>query len=38
MNEQQRPVAEQILKISSIGLTGPYNPAAAQPGARDPLA
>jgi len=31
MNEQQRPVAEQILKISSIGLTGPYNPLLRSP-------
>src|SRR4029077_4766134 len=25
LNDQQRPVAEEILKVSSIGLTGPYN-------------
>jgi 4-carboxymuconolactone decarboxylase len=31
MNDQQRPVAEQILKISSIGLTGPYNPLLRSP-------
>lgn len=31
MNEQQRAVAEQILKVSSIGLTGPYNPLLRSP-------
>jgi 4-carboxymuconolactone decarboxylase len=31
MNAQQREVAEQILKISSIGLTGPYNPLLRSP-------
>ena len=31
MNAQQRAVAEQILKISSIGLTGPYNPLLRSP-------
>jgi len=25
LNDQQRPLGEQILKVSSIGLTGPYN-------------
>lgn len=25
LNDQQRPFAEQILKVSSIGITGPYN-------------
>ena len=25
LNEQQRPFAEQIMKVSSIGITGPYN-------------
>ena len=25
LNEQQRPFAEEILKVSSIGITGPYN-------------
>lgn len=25
LNEQQRPVADEILKVSSVGLTGPYN-------------
>ncbi len=31
VNEQQRPIAEQILKVSSIGLTGPYNPLLRSP-------
>lgn len=25
LNEQQRPFAEEIMKVSSIGITGPYN-------------
>ena len=25
LNEQQRPLAEEILKISSVGIGGPYN-------------
>jgi 4-carboxymuconolactone decarboxylase len=28
---EQRPLAEQILKVSSIGLTGPYNPLLRSP-------
>lgn len=31
MSEQQRVVAEHILKVSSIGLTGPYNPMLRSP-------
>jgi 4-carboxymuconolactone decarboxylase len=31
LNEQQRPLAEQILKVSSIGLGGPYNPLLRSP-------
>jgi 4-carboxymuconolactone decarboxylase len=31
LNEQQRPLAEQILKVSSIGLGGPYNPMLRSP-------
>src|SRR6202051_921584 len=25
LNDQQRPFADEILKVSSIGITGPYN-------------
>lgn len=31
LNEQQRPLGEQILKVSSIGLGGPYNPLLRSP-------
>jgi 4-carboxymuconolactone decarboxylase len=31
LNEQQRPLAEQILKVSSIGIAGPYNPLLRSP-------
>ena len=31
LNEQQKPVAEQILKVSSVGLGGPYNPLLRSP-------
>jgi 4-carboxymuconolactone decarboxylase len=31
VSEAQRPLAEQILKVSSIGLTGPYNPLLRSP-------
>ena len=31
LNEQQRPVAEQIMKVSSVGLGGPYNPLLRSP-------
>jgi 4-carboxymuconolactone decarboxylase len=31
LNEQQRPLAEQILKVSSVGLGGPYNPLLRSP-------
>jgi 4-carboxymuconolactone decarboxylase len=31
LNEQQRPLAEQILKVSSVGLSGPYNPLLRSP-------
>jgi 4-carboxymuconolactone decarboxylase len=31
LNEQQRPLAEQILKVSSVGLAGPYNPLLRSP-------
>ncbi len=31
LNEQQRPLGEEILKISSVGLGGPYNPMLRSP-------
>ena len=31
LNEQQKPLAEQILKVSSVGLGGPYNPLLRSP-------
>ena len=31
LNEQQRPLGEQIMKVSSIGLAGPYNPLLRNP-------
>ncbi len=31
LNDQQRPVGEQIMKVSSIGLAGPYNPMLRSP-------
>ena len=31
LNEQQRPLAEQIMKVSSVGLGGPYNPLLRSP-------
>jgi 4-carboxymuconolactone decarboxylase len=31
LNDQQRPVAEEILKVSSVGLGGPYNPLLRSP-------
>ena len=31
LNEQQKPLAEQILKVSSVGLGGPYNPLMRSP-------
>jgi 4-carboxymuconolactone decarboxylase len=31
LNEQQRPVADEILKVSSIGISGPYNPMLRSP-------
>ena len=30
---KQKPLGEQIMKVSSVGIGGPYNSAAAQPGA-----
>jgi 4-carboxymuconolactone decarboxylase len=31
LNDQQRPVAEKILKASSVGIGGPYNPMLRSP-------
>jgi 4-carboxymuconolactone decarboxylase len=31
VNEQQKPLADQILKVSSVGLGGPYNPLLRSP-------
>jgi 4-carboxymuconolactone decarboxylase len=31
LNDQQRPLGEQIMKISSVGLAGPYNPMLRSP-------
>jgi 4-carboxymuconolactone decarboxylase len=31
LNDQQRPLAEKILKISSVSLAGPYNPMLRSP-------
>jgi len=31
LNEQQRPVAEKIMKVSSVGIGGPYNPLLRSP-------
>jgi 4-carboxymuconolactone decarboxylase len=31
LNDQQRPVGEKIVKISSVGLGGPYNPMLRSP-------
>ena len=31
LNDQQKPLAEQIMKISSVGIGGPYNPLLRSP-------
>jgi 4-carboxymuconolactone decarboxylase len=31
LNDQQRPLGEKIMKISSVGLGGPYNPILRSP-------
>lgn len=31
LNEQQKPLGEQILKVSSVGIGGPYNPLLRSP-------
>ena len=37
LNEQQRPIADYILKISSVGISGPYNPMLRSPMMADRL-
>src|SRR6202048_1104851 len=32
LNEAQKPLGEQIMKVSSVGLGGPYNPMIRSPG------
>src|SRR6202521_803740 len=31
LNDKQRPLGEQIMKVSSVGLAGPYNPMLRSP-------
>jgi 4-carboxymuconolactone decarboxylase len=31
LTEQQRPLGEQVMKVSSVGLAGPYNPMMRSP-------
>src|SRR6202171_5990301 len=31
LNEKQKPLGEQIMKVSSVGLAGPYNPMLRSP-------
>src|SRR6266481_4036796 len=31
LNDQQRPLGEAIMKISSVGIAGPYNPMLRSP-------
>src|SRR3954469_16239859 len=31
LNEQQRPLGERVMKVSSVGLAGPYNPMMRSP-------
>lgn len=31
LSDEQRPLAEEILKVSSIGISGPYNPMLRSP-------
>jgi 4-carboxymuconolactone decarboxylase len=37
LSDQQRPLGEEILKISSVGLAGPYNPMLRSPVMADRL-
>ena len=31
LTDQQRPLGEQVMKVSSVGLAGPYNPMMRSP-------
>src|SRR5258707_1432506 len=31
LNEKQKPLGEQIMKVSSVGIGGPYNPMIRRP-------
>jgi 4-carboxymuconolactone decarboxylase len=31
LNDQQKPIGDQIMKVSSVGLAGPYNPMLRSP-------
>jgi 4-carboxymuconolactone decarboxylase len=31
LNDKQKPLGEQIMKVSSVGLGGPYNPMLRSP-------
>ena len=31
LTDQQKPLAEQIMKVSSVGIGGPYNPLLRSP-------
>ena len=31
LDERQRPLGEQIMKISKVGIAGPYNPMLRSP-------
>src|SRR5438105_11633833 len=33
LDEKQKPLGEQVMKVSSVGLAGPYNPMMRSPGA-----
>jgi 4-carboxymuconolactone decarboxylase len=37
LNEQQRPVGDEIMKVSSVGISGPYNPMLRSPMMADRL-
>src|SRR5258705_8215373 len=37
LDEKQKPLGEQIMKVSSVGLGGPYNPMIRNPVVRQKL-
>ena len=37
LNDQQRPFADEVLKVSSIGISGPFNMMLRSPGGKTPL-